>query len=266
MKYTLLASAAVFGLVAASPLKSEPKGHEYRREKHGDRRSPCPGLNVLANHGWLPRSGKDLTLEDIRFASEHAYNFAPGFYDEAVASVFAFNLSTTDNPTKTFNLDDLASVAAHDNIEFDGSLSRNDLAVSGDALHFDPDVWRPVSENLGLGDVGKGDKGCKGPKGGVVTAEIAAKARAARVKAAMEANPSFNSSKLQTDGSPGTTALYLTTLWDDKAEGAPKTWVKAFFEEERLAYREGFKTPEKVKDQAYFGAIFAAILAVKVDL
>lgn len=45
----------------------------------------------------------------------------------------------------------------------------------------------------------------------------------------MKANPGFNASKAQMDGSPGTTALYLTTLWDDEADGAPKAWVKAFF-------------------------------------
>ena len=69
----------------------------------------------------------------------------------------------------------------------------------------------------------------KGAKDGVVTVEVAAKARAAREQAAREANPDFNASELQVDGSPGTTGLYLSTLWDEETRGAPKAWVKAFF-------------------------------------
>lgn len=109
-------------------------------------------------------------------------------------------------------------------MEFDGSLSRNDFLVTGDALHFDKDVWDPVARDLGL-------RGKCGEKGGVVSVEVAAKARAARQVAAKEANPDFDDSEMQAMGSPGTTGLYLATLWDDKKEGAPKAWVKAFFGE-----------------------------------
>ncbi|KAH6906949.1 Chloroperoxidase [Coprinopsis sp. MPI-PUGE-AT-0042] len=31
--------------------------HPYLEPKEGDIRGPCPGLNTLANHGWLPRDG-----------------------------------------------------------------------------------------------------------------------------------------------------------------------------------------------------------------
>ena len=177
-------------------------------------------MNALADHDWLPRSGKDISLDDVRLATGQAFNFAPHAFDDAVGAVFAFNLSTTETPAFTFNLDDLGSAAAHNAVEFDGSLSRSDFLVTGDALRFDQDVWEPVAESLGL----------RGKDGeGVVTVEAAAKARADRVKAAVETNPAFNASDLQAKGSPGTTGLYLTTLWDDEAGGAPKAWVKAFF-------------------------------------
>lgn len=161
----------------------------------------------------------DINLEDVRLATESAFNFAPGVFDSPVQMVFDFNLSSTENYTSTFNLDDLGSPAVHDTVEFDGSLSRSDFFL-GDALHFDPDVWRPVAAHLGLTETSK-DK--------FVTVEVAAKARAARVKDAIKANPEFNASDFQMQGSPGTTALYLTTLWDNDADAAPKEWVKAFF-------------------------------------
>lgn len=31
--------------------------HEFQPPKDDDQRGPCPGLNALANHGYLPRSG-----------------------------------------------------------------------------------------------------------------------------------------------------------------------------------------------------------------
>ncbi|KAH6885612.1 Chloroperoxidase [Coprinopsis sp. MPI-PUGE-AT-0042] len=31
--------------------------HPFRAPKKSDLRGPCPGLNTLANHGWLPRDG-----------------------------------------------------------------------------------------------------------------------------------------------------------------------------------------------------------------
>ncbi|KAL6712909.1 hypothetical protein ACLMJK_009464 [Lecanora helva] len=36
------------------------KKGEYARPQPGDLRSPCPGLNALANHGYLPRDGRNM--------------------------------------------------------------------------------------------------------------------------------------------------------------------------------------------------------------
>jgi hypothetical protein len=58
---------------------------------------------------------------------------------------------------------------------------------------------------------------------------MAARARAARVKDAKSRNPEFNASASEVMGSPGTTGLYLTTLWDDRVGAAPKAWIRAFF-------------------------------------
>lgn len=181
-------------------------------------RSPCPGLNVLANHGWLPRSGKNIDLATVRSAVAGAYNYAPTTFDEAFQMALDVNVSTTRN-SSTFHLGDLRK---HNAAEFDGSLSRND-AYFGDNLHFSPAVWATVAERLNLYDAGN----CE--KDRYVTVETAARARAARVEDAMRANPNFTNSKLAMEGSPGTTSLYLTTLWDYEADGAPKAWVRAFF-------------------------------------
>lgn len=127
-------------------------------------------------------------------------------------------MTTTGNKS-TINLVDLAR---HDEIEFDGSLSRNDIYF-GDDLHFDPTIWASTAKRLGLYE----SNGSHSSK--YVTIEAAAKARAARVEDAKAANPTFNASTNEIMGSPGTTALYITTLWDEKEGAVPKSWIKAFF-------------------------------------
>jgi len=37
----------------------------YEAPKETDDRSPCPGLNALANHGYLPRDGRNISARDI---------------------------------------------------------------------------------------------------------------------------------------------------------------------------------------------------------
>jgi hypothetical protein len=222
----------------------------------------------MANHGWLPRSGKDIDLAALQHAVVGAYNYAPDSFDGAFEQALDLNVTTTGNRS-TFHLSDLAK---HDAVEFDGSLSRNDFYF-GDTLHFDPAIWGTVAHNLGLNDKKTGK---------YVTVETAAKARAARVRDAMRVNPTFNASANQMQGSPGTTALYLTTLWDDKADGAQKSWIKAFFrrfcnclrlcndadyptEDERLPYSEGYKVRDIQRGNSSIFAIFERILAVKVE-
>jgi hypothetical protein len=43
-------------VVVKSNLRPEP-GFDFQEPGPGDSRGPCPGLNLLANHGYLPRDG-----------------------------------------------------------------------------------------------------------------------------------------------------------------------------------------------------------------
>ncbi|KAJ5855615.1 Chloroperoxidase [Penicillium soppii] len=250
--YLPFIKTVLFSLITISHAR-DPKGHEYHPALPTDSRSPCPGLNALANHAYLPRSGKNIDLATLRNAVHDAYNYIPTSFDGAFAQAVSFNLTTTGNAS-TFHLFDLAR---HDDIEFDGSLSRNDIYF-GDDVHFDINVWTPVAHNLNLYDT-------LGPENNqYVTVETAARARAARVKEAQRVNPSFNASANQIMGSPGTTALYLTTLWDDNVSAAPKAWVRAFFEEERIPFLEGFGHSVIPRTEANFTEMTKRVLAVDV--
>ncbi|KAH6910884.1 Chloroperoxidase [Coprinopsis sp. MPI-PUGE-AT-0042] len=49
--------------------------HPFRPPRKGDLRGPCPGLNTLANHGWLPRDGV-ATPAQIITAVQDGFNMA----------------------------------------------------------------------------------------------------------------------------------------------------------------------------------------------
>ncbi|KAJ5515696.1 Chloroperoxidase [Penicillium freii] len=218
---------AVLSSLIVSSHGWEHKAHEFRPPLPGDSRSPCPGLNALANHGWLHRSGKDIDLPAFRSAIAGAYNYEP------------------------------TSMDGHDEIEFDGSLSRNDIYF-GDNVHFDPNIWATVAENLNLYDT------LGSEVNQYITVETAGKACAARAAEAKRVNPSFNASAMQVMGNPGTTALYLVTLWDEAAGAAPKSWVKALFEEDRIPYLEGYKTPKVPRTMDDVNEMTKRVSAVKV--
>jgi len=156
-------------------------------------------------------------------------------------------------------------------------LSRNDFYF-GDDLHFDLNIWSSTAERLGLYNY-------KDSAGLYVTIETAAKARAARVKDAEMVNPTFNASETEINGSPGTTALYLTALWDYAVNATYKDWVKVFFgrfsrsyyvvslklifinsfvEEERLPYLEGYKRPSQQTTLTSLGAMIQRVESVPV--
>ncbi|KAJ4252486.1 hypothetical protein NW762_011087 [Fusarium torreyae] len=157
--------------------------------------------------------------------------------------VFEHNISTTNRPSETFNLLDLAR---HDRIEVDGSLTRNDIYF-GDDVHFDAAVFGPVARDLGLN---RHDR-----KSTFVTIETAAKATKNRLELAKSVNPEFNASAHQHETEYGTTALYLLTVWDENQKASPKRWVQALLGEDRIAYKEGYSKGKSVKTGKQLGDI-----------
>jgi hypothetical protein len=55
---------------------SAPKRGTFVHPGIGDRRGPCPGLNTLANHGFINRNGSDIDPRDLINAIKDAYNVA----------------------------------------------------------------------------------------------------------------------------------------------------------------------------------------------
>ncbi|KAF3007318.1 hypothetical protein E8E14_005570 [Neopestalotiopsis sp. 37M] len=247
-----LGLALFYALGDASYAISEPEGHHFMAPKANDSRSPCPGLNALANHGFLPRSGKNIDVTMVQNAAYQAHNFRTDVLTQAFQQAVEFKLSTTGN-FSTINLENLKK---HDAIEIDGSLSRNDFYF-GDDLHFDPIIWATVAKSLSLYNL-------SGEGGLYITVGMAARARAARVADAMKANPTFNASANEQMGSPGTTGLWLTTLWDHSLNKTHKDWTSSWFEFERIPYLFGYKRPSVQTTPMSLGAMVQAVASFPV--
>lgn len=107
----------------------------------GDVRSPCPMMNTLANHGFLPHNGKNLDIPTIIAALKTGINVGADF---ATVIGAAGILSVPNAPlATTFDLDDLNE---HNfPIEHDASLSRADFYLDGGDNHsFNQSVFDTV--------------------------------------------------------------------------------------------------------------------------
>ncbi|TDZ13801.1 putative sterigmatocystin biosynthesis peroxidase stcC [Colletotrichum orbiculare MAFF 240422] len=229
---------AITGLVGLALAKTSPPGEDpkfpFQVPPSDASRSPCPMLNALANHGYLPREGKNIKMKDFTTAFTTALNFDEKFITGVAET--GFTISTTGKKD-TLNLKDLEK---HDVIEHDASLSRADVAVTGDANKFDAAIWNAVKAHF---------------TSDTIDTKTMAKARADRVKAAMSSNPSLRLSEKQVGITFIEPALVLGVLAGDfKNPKAPTKYMNILFEQERIPFSEGFQTSKtKITEEMIMG-------------
>ncbi|EME39685.1 hypothetical protein DOTSEDRAFT_91962 [Dothistroma septosporum NZE10] len=125
--------------------------HEFQPPGEGDQRGPCPGLNALANHGYIPRDGVVSLLGAVS-----AMNAVYGVSVELAAVLAVMGTVWTGNPLSlnpSFSIGGTDSEVqnllgnllgllgeprgishSHNFIEADSSPTRNDLYVTGDPV------------------------------------------------------------------------------------------------------------------------------------
>ncbi|TDL18388.1 Cloroperoxidase [Rickenella mellea] len=194
--------------------------HAFCPPTEGDSRAPCPALNTLANHGYLPRNGKHLSGQTIVHALEQGYNCStPLAYFLTYAGILALGQFVD------FSLSDLGR---HNRIEHNASL------VHGDA---GPNEYAPTRvvdaalERL-LGD---------SRDGRYLTAEDVGEARVRRESVYKTEIDGFHAEVAR-----GEMALVLgifghhnTDAPSDGVDHVPLDIAKTWFKEERLP--EGWK-------------------------
>ncbi|KAI3400093.1 hypothetical protein diail_4631 [Diaporthe ilicicola] len=222
--FNLFVLSLVSSLVCAAPpscMGNQNAKFPFQPAAANASRSPCPVLNSLSNHGFLPRDGRNISQDQLNFAFTQALNI-----DEAVTVSLAkptFNISTT-GVAGTVNLEDMK---AHDVIEHDGSLSRAD-AVTGNANSFNPGIWNTVKAHF---------------TSPTIDIKTMAAAHKDRLVAAAAVNPEFSLTPAQVKTSFAESAFILGTLGNNFQDPQTSTvFMETVFEQERFPFGEGFQT------------------------
>jgi len=90
-----------------------------------DSRSPCPGLNSLANHGFIDRSGQNIDADTLKGFLGPVYGLSDAFSTALIdAGWLLCGNKTSDGNKAPINLQ---SFALHNKIEHDASLGHADI-------------------------------------------------------------------------------------------------------------------------------------------
>ncbi|RLN92266.1 hypothetical protein BBJ28_00011513 [Nothophytophthora sp. Chile5] len=165
------------------------------------RRSPCPAMNTLANHGYLPRDGKNITVDTALAVVMDKFNIA-----EDLAAVMG-GLSPD-----LFDLNDLS--AHNDQIEHDASLARSDAYFGADPAFVTPSL---IANVLTYGVDGK------------IDVTDVAKIRAARVAYGEKFNPEFDFSTTPAFIAGAESGLFLRGFGGQNGNSSSTYFISTFF-------------------------------------
>lgn len=208
----------------------------------GDSRGPCPALNSLANHGFLPHDGKNLNVAQLVLALFEGLGVSP-----EISGVIGLlgALSSTHPLSLTFDLHDLSRHLFF--IEHDDSFSRQDCRI-GDCNDFNMTLWQTALDAIGEGPmVGALDLG---------------RGKSARITSELTQNPEDLYGP-RAAGFGAIEAGFVLTAMGGPSAIAPLKYVRTFFEEERLPWDEGWRPFVEATNVATVSA--AAILSLAAD-
>jgi len=234
-----------------------------------DIRGPCPMLNALANHGYIPRDGRNILAGEITSALHDAIGIStfvttmftlPIFFvhqdspqpSDSLPSLWKSALNYLKHPTLIFrqwgmrrpnqthpatgkrclNLDQLGMKGV---IEHDISLTRRDRA-QGDCISPQRDLIEALLACRADGDNENND-GRQNDAENLSIRDLA-EYRRRRVAAQKEENPEAVYGRLQHSFACMEIALLVGTFGDD--DEVRKDLVRVFLQEERLPFREGW--------------------------
>ncbi|KAI1121745.1 Cloroperoxidase [Nemania abortiva] len=212
MKFTTLLFPAVV-LGAACPYGT------FSPELPTDTRGVCPMLNTLANHGFLPRDGRNLNQNRTIQALSDALNLAPEL------GAFLFNAGRLANPNPNATTFDLDQLDRHDFFEHDGSLSRQD-AYFGQWSRFNATVWNWTTQYY---------------TSDILDVQIVANGRAQRQMRSNLTNPEYQLSEVGYLFSVAENTAILSIIGDKATQTCPKKFVDYLFSKEELPYSLGWK-------------------------
>lgn len=127
---------SLLGSLGPAPI-TDSRFHNWSPPGANDVRSPCPGLNALANHGFLHHDGRNMTLPHLLEGLAAGLNMGADF----TVLIGGAGLLSGDVVSGAFDLNDLDQ---HNfPIEHDASLSRQDAYFGDDHSFYNP-YWQDV--------------------------------------------------------------------------------------------------------------------------
>ncbi|KAJ7753939.1 Cloroperoxidase [Mycena maculata] len=209
--------------VAKATAWSDPYNHTFIAPTAADWRSPCPGLNTLANHGYINRDGMNITIEAIMNGALDAFNV--NWDTILVAAKFGL-LSGSD--ATTFSTLGLGPLSLHNLVEHDASISRNDYGPdgTGDNVHFNETTFQTLAN--------------ANPGFDYYDPTSAGMVQSARLADSVANNPNVTNTQKEFLLRSRESGLYLSIFGNATTGVAPKEFVQIFFREERLPIEEGW--------------------------
>ncbi|ODQ54525.1 Cloroperoxidase [Saitoella complicata NRRL Y-17804] len=192
------------------PLEQLRLGAEYYRAPgEFDHRTPCPGLNALANHGVIPHDGKKVSPVEL-------YHALRDYYSANFPSCWAL-LSGALQSSWDGRTIDLGALCRHNLIEHDASLTRPDSGF-GDQRKADPALLKKF---ISCSKDGK-----------YLTIDDIGRYRVERVRHSKEINPTYSLDLPHRILSYGEPTLLLDVFGDGKKVSTHI--VESFMAEERF--------------------------------
>lgn len=106
----------------------------------GASRTSCPFLNTAANHNYLPRDGRQISIAQFDVSIIDSLNFAPEFAHTITTGMLTkLGVITNDSTVDARLRLDLEQTNVHGKTEHDASISRLDFS-QGDNLHVNPEL------------------------------------------------------------------------------------------------------------------------------
>ncbi|KAF1984674.1 Cloroperoxidase [Aulographum hederae CBS 113979] len=224
-------------------------GHEWKSpsQVRGAVRMPCPMMNTLANHAFLPRDGKGITHDAFVQAQVNGLNLSPDLATTITNGMLG-RLGAPQNQSEFFNMDQFSF---HDHTEHDASLSRLDK-IQGDF----------VRVNARLVDTFLRDS----KTDSLNTASIGA-SRARREDESVKAgSPPLSDSFVAAGQGEAALILLIFGTGSGDSRNAPKSMVKSWLLKEEFPTAQGFVRSETQITPDVLAPLTAGIKRVRDQL
>lgn len=230
-----------------------PGKGEYRQPQASDLRSPCPMINALANHGYIPRDGRSVRQAELRSALTDQVGVSAILATAFANPVFCENHDSASmprvwarlwkilrdpfallgigvrNPGQVDSMGnacvDLDQLGKEGLIEHDISLTRKDRA-QGDAISADPHLVHALLAH-------------SSDDGNTITLEDVVAYRRYRIQKQKNENQNLIYGTVEDTCGALEVLLLMTFLGD--GQRARVEWLNTFLLEGRLPHAEGWQ-------------------------